>query len=99
MPTTSFEIESDHSEWKLEDGASYYQYTGSIDNSPPGNEKVAIEGNEREYRLIVLSNGLQVMLVHDPKCDQAAASLCVGVGYLDDPVSAKHLSISYNSYE
>ena len=39
------------------------------------------------YRLIRLENGLQAMLIHDPKADQAAASLNVAVGHLSDPVS------------
>jgi insulysin len=41
----------------------------------------------REYRLIRLDNGLQAMLVHDPKADKAAASLDVAIGHLHDPVS------------
>jgi insulysin len=43
--------------------------------------------DDREYRLIRLDNGLQAMLVHDPKADKAAASLDVAVGHLHDPVS------------
>ena len=43
--------------------------------------------DDRDYRLIRLENGLQAMLVHDPKADKAAASLNVAVGHLDDPVS------------
>jgi insulysin len=42
--------------------------------------------DDREYRLIRLDNGLQVMLVHDAKADKAAASLDVAVGHLHDPV-------------
>jgi hypothetical protein len=43
--------------------------------------------DDREYRLIRLDNGLQAMLVHDPKADKAAASLDVAVGHFQDPVS------------
>ena len=53
-------------------------YTKSIQKS---------DQDEREYRLIELKNGLQAMLVHDLKCDKAAASLDVAVGHLHDPVS------------
>jgi len=44
------------------------------------------ERDERDYRLIRLQNGLQVMLVHDVKADKAAASMDVAVGHLYDPV-------------
>lgn len=44
------------------------------------------ERDERDYRVIRLQNGLQVMLVHDVKADKAAASLDVSVGHLYDPV-------------
>ena len=43
--------------------------------------------DDREYRLIRLDNGLQVMLVHDPTADKAAASLDVAIGHLHDPAS------------
>ncbi|KAI0784388.1 insulin-degrading enzyme [Abortiporus biennis] len=41
--------------------------------------------DEREYRVIKLENGLEAMLIHDPKTDKAAASLDVAVGHLHDP--------------
>ncbi|OCH92098.1 insulin-degrading enzyme [Obba rivulosa] len=41
--------------------------------------------DDRDYRLIKLDNGLEVMLVHDAKADKAAASLDVAVGHLYDP--------------
>ncbi|KAH7889516.1 Metalloenzyme, LuxS/M16 peptidase-like protein [Phlebopus sp. FC_14] len=41
--------------------------------------------DEREYRVIRLQNGLNAMLVHDPKTENAAASLDVAVGHLSDP--------------
>jgi hypothetical protein len=101
MSTTNSESKSDHPEWERAyqiDGTSYYKYTGTIETfQSSGDGKIVIEGNEREYRLILLSNGIQAMLVHDPKCEQAAASLCVGAGYLDDPVSLRRLSIFHDS--
>ena len=54
-------------------------YSKAIQKSPQ---------DDREYRLIRLSNGLQAMLVHDAKADKAAASLDVAVGHLYDPVSS-----------
>lgn len=45
------------------------------------------ETDDRDYRLIRLQNGLQALLIHDPKADKAAAAMDVGVGHLSDPVS------------
>ena len=45
------------------------------------------ETDDRDYRLIRLQNGLQALLIHDPKADKAAAAMNVGVGHLSDPVS------------
>jgi insulysin len=44
------------------------------------------ELDERAYRMIRLENGLEALLVSDPTTDKAAASLCVRVGHLSDPV-------------
>ncbi len=46
---------------------------------------LAPERQAAEYRHIVLTNQLQVILVSDPKADRAAASMSVGVGSLADP--------------
>ena len=46
--------------------------------------------DERDYRLIQLSNGLQAVLVHDAEADMAAASLDVAVGHLSDPVRTRN---------
>ena len=43
--------------------------------------------DDREYRIILLENGLSATIVHDPNADKAAASLDVSVGHLSDPVS------------
>jgi hypothetical protein len=43
--------------------------------------------DDRSYRIIRLENGLEAVLVSDPKGDKAAASLDVAVGHLHDPVS------------
>ena len=45
------------------------------------------ETDDRDYRLIRLQNGLQALLIHDPKADKAAAAMDVSVGHLSDPVS------------
>jgi len=40
---------------------------------------------QRDTRTLVLDNGLQVLLMHDPDVDRSAAALSVGVGQLYDP--------------
>lgn len=40
---------------------------------------------DREHRYFTLDNGLEVVVVSDPKADKAAASMDVGVGHLSDP--------------
>ncbi|KAJ3384853.1 Insulinase (Peptidase M16) [Entophlyctis sp. JEL0112] len=48
--------------------------------------------DDRNYRFITLSNGLDVMLISDPKVDRAAAAMDVNVGYLADPPSLPGLA-------
>lgn len=48
--------------------------------------------DEREYRLVRLDNGLEVLLVHDAKADKAAASMSVNVGHLSDPEDLQGLA-------
>ena len=43
------------------------------------------EAAQRDTRTLVLDNGLQVLLIHDPDVDRSAAALSVGVGQLHDP--------------
>lgn len=43
------------------------------------------EQDTREYRGLVLDNGLSVILISDPTTDKSAAALSVKVGYLSDP--------------
>ncbi|WP_348815282.1 insulinase family protein [Halomonas sp. H10-59] len=41
--------------------------------------------DDRDYRVLTLDNGLDVLLVSDPEADKAAASLNVSVGSAQDP--------------
>lgn len=50
------------------------------------------ELDDRQYRLIRLENGMEALLVSDSTTDKAAASLCVRVGHLSDPVCVVLLS-------
>lgn len=49
--------------------------------------------DERSYRLIMLENKLQVLLISDPSADQAGMALDVGVGHVSDPVSINNCSL------
>src|ERR1700734_3016991 len=41
--------------------------------------------DDREYRVLTLENGLQVLLISDPTTDKSAASIDVNVGHYMDP--------------
>jgi len=43
------------------------------------------EAAKRETRTVVLKNGLEALLIHDPEVHRSAAALSVGVGSLYDP--------------
>jgi insulysin len=66
----------------------------TIDFPPPppiptasGEVKIKVPPTEdRAHRHFTLPNGLEVIIVSDPKSDKAAASMDVGVGHLSDPV-------------
>lgn len=48
--------------------------------------------DQRDYRIIRLSNGLRCALVHDPKTSQAAVSAAVRAGHFQDPIDAQGLA-------
>jgi len=50
------------------------------------------ETDYKEYRGLLLDNGLQVLLIQDKNCTIAGASLAIGVGSLNDPVELPGLS-------
>jgi len=50
------------------------------------------KSDARQYRGVVLSNGLKVMLVSDPKAEYGAASLDVNVGSSSDPAYRQGLA-------
>ncbi|BGP54049.1 hypothetical protein JCM8202_003048 [Rhodotorula sphaerocarpa] len=54
----------------------YAIFTKPVEQSP---------NDDRLYRLIMLENGLEALLVSDPKTDKAAAAMDVKVGHLSDP--------------
>ncbi|BGP38130.1 metalloprotease [Rhodotorula kratochvilovae] len=43
------------------------------------------QNDDREYRIIMLENGLEAVIISDPKTDKAAAAMDVQVGHLSDP--------------
>lgn len=48
--------------------------------------------DERAYKTLVLPNQLEVILVSDPASEKSAASLSVGVGLLQDPMSQQGMA-------
>ncbi len=50
------------------------------------------ENDQRQFKALVLDNGLKVVLVSDPKADKAAASLVVHAGSNDDPTDRPGLA-------
>lgn len=48
--------------------------------------------DDRLYRLITLSNGLDVLLISDPTTDKASAAIDVNVGHLCDPAEVPGLA-------
>ena len=59
------------------DTPTYYAYNKEVEKSP---------NDDREYRFIKLTNGLEAVVVHDSAADTAAASVTVSSGHLLDPV-------------
>ena len=62
----------------MEDVPEYTVFTGEI---------AKLDLDDRQYCLLKLTNGMHAVLVHDPDADKAAASVYVGVGHMQDPVS------------
>lgn len=50
------------------------------------------DADYRQFRAVVLENGLEVLLVHDERAVKSAAALAVPVGSLDDPDSQPGLA-------
>ncbi|WP_165474602.1 insulinase family protein [Marinomonas sp. MED121] len=50
------------------------------------------QSDQNQYRHIILKNGLQVILVQDPKAEKASAALAVGVGANDNPKGQEGLT-------
>ncbi|QOR37466.1 peptidase M16 [Billgrantia diversa] len=48
--------------------------------------------DNRDYRVLLLENGLTTLLVSDPEADQAAVSMNVGVGSAQDPEDLQGLA-------
>ena len=43
------------------------------------------ESDDRQYRGLVLTNGLKVLLISDPKTDMSSAALEINVGSMSEP--------------
>ncbi len=58
---------------------------GPLSSDMPSTQLILPPSETRPHRLITLPNNIQVILIHDPECDKAAAAMDVGVGHLEDP--------------
>ncbi|KAF9354795.1 Insulinase (Peptidase M16) [Mortierella sp. NVP85] len=63
--------------FELSKDGTYAVFTKPLETPP---------NDERSYRLVRLKNGMEVLIIHDPKTDKAAAAMDVHVGHLTDPV-------------
>ncbi|SCV66942.1 BQ2448_5588 [Microbotryum intermedium] len=61
----------------------YAVFEPEIENSP---------NDDRLHRLVMLQNGMEVLLISDPKADKAAAAMDVKVGHLSDPEDLQGLA-------
>ncbi|MGM0526294.1 MAG: insulinase family protein [Pseudomonadota bacterium] len=67
--------------------------TAANSTEPTQAESVIKSPNdERSYRTVTLPNQLEVMLVSDPETEKSAASLSVGVGLLQDPMTQQGMA-------
>ncbi|GAA5990267.1 hypothetical protein JCM5350_000445 [Sporobolomyces pararoseus] len=62
---------------------SYAVFNRKIQQSP---------NDDKLYRLIMLENGLEALIISDPKADKASASMDVKVGHLSDPEDLQGLA-------
>ncbi|RUS17528.1 hypothetical protein BC937DRAFT_89859 [Endogone sp. FLAS-F59071] len=63
--------------WVLHPSGTHYIYSQVLEKS---------DNDDREYRLIrLVSNQLEVLLIHDHDTDKSSAALDVHVGHLSDP--------------
>ncbi|WP_333608666.1 insulinase family protein, partial [Arsukibacterium sp.] len=46
-----------------------------------------------QYQWLTLTNGLAVLLVHEPQLEKSAAALTINVGHFDDP--AEHQGMAH----
>lgn len=76
MPSTSSSSSSFDPNLGFESNHDHQRFTNPIIKS---------DNDQRDYQIIKLNNQLQVILIHDPKADKAAAALSVNVGHLSDP--------------
>jgi protease-3 len=56
------------------------------------NSLVVSPNDDRQYKTIRLKNGIDVLLISDPKVEKSAAALSVGVGLLHDPMTQQGMA-------
>jgi insulysin len=68
----------------------------NVANSPVISESfdniIKAFGDKRQYKALVLSNGLKVIVISDVETDKSAAALDVNIGSMSDPRSVQGLA-------
>lgn len=76
-----------HSDWL---SGPYWRTVFTAENTPPYARYMGplpkSASDDRAYRLLRLSNGVQAVLVQDERTEMAAVSVHLSVGHLQDPV-------------
>ena len=88
-PQAQAEFEDDKKFWQLQDDGnsssdSHFLYMLPLQKP---------QSDNKQYRLIKLMNELEVLLVHDPTTDKAAACMNLNVGACQDPVCCFTIAI------
>ncbi|KAI9615330.1 hypothetical protein KEM48_005619 [Puccinia striiformis f. sp. tritici PST-130] len=92
-PNHDREIESEFKPSTLEDGFIEVPAEGDLPGYALYDRPIITSASDtRTYRIIRLKNDLQVILIHDPKTDKAAAAMDVNVGHLSDPENLQGLA-------
>ncbi|MBE0371078.1 insulinase family protein [Pseudoalteromonas aurantia] len=70
--------------------------TSTVNNSVSASlisDSLIVSPNDtRQYETMTLENGIDVLLISDPKVEKSAAALSVGVGLLHDPMSQQGMA-------
>ncbi|WP_063371233.1 insulinase family protein [Pseudoalteromonas luteoviolacea] len=72
-------------------GCSATNFSSSQD-SLIADSLIVSPNDNRQYKVLTLENGIDVVLVSDPNAEKSAAALSVGIGLLHDPMSQQGMA-------